>query len=45
MSGYTANAVVYRGALDSKTEFLQKPFTAATLTRKVREILDMCGAR
>jgi two-component system cell cycle sensor histidine kinase/response regulator CckA len=45
MSGYTANAVVHRGALDFETEFLQKPFTAATLTRKVREILDMCGAR
>jgi signal transduction histidine kinase len=45
MSGYTANAVVHRGALGSETEFLQKPFTAATLTRKVREILDMCGAR
>jgi GAF domain-containing protein len=45
MSGYTANAVVHRGALESETEFLQKPFTAATLTRKVREILDTCAAK
>jgi len=45
MSGYTANAVMHRGALESETEFLQKPFTAATLTRKVREILDTCAAK
>ena len=45
MSGYTANAVVHRGALESETEFLQKPFTAATLARKVREILDTCAAK
>ena len=39
MSGYTDNRVSNSWMLDSGTPFLQKPFTAASLTRKVREAL------
>jgi two-component system, cell cycle sensor histidine kinase and response regulator CckA len=41
MSGYTDSSVVQQhGFLDPQTPFLQKPFTPAVLTGKVREILD-----
>jgi two-component system cell cycle sensor histidine kinase/response regulator CckA len=40
MSGYTADAIVHQGVLDSGIAFIQKPFAIASLTHKVREVLD-----
>ena len=39
MSGYTDQAVVQHGILESGSVLLQKPFTMATLAAKLREIL------
>src|SRR6185369_326314 len=39
MSGYTDNQVSRSWTLDADTPFIQKPFTAAALTQKVREAL------
>jgi PAS domain S-box-containing protein len=40
MSGYTDDAIVRHGLLGDLLEFIQKPFTAESLTAKVRKILD-----
>jgi hypothetical protein len=40
MSGYTDEAISHHGALEPGTHFMQKPFTADALLRKVREVLD-----
>jgi two-component system, cell cycle sensor histidine kinase and response regulator CckA len=40
MSGFTDDEVVRRGLLDPDAPYLQKPFDAAAIGRRVRELLD-----
>ena len=39
MSGYTSDAVVRGGLIESGQAFLQKPFTPTSLARKIRDVL------
>ncbi len=39
-SGYTDDAILRRGVVRSEVAFLQKPYTATSLARKIRETLD-----
>jgi two-component system cell cycle sensor histidine kinase/response regulator CckA len=43
-SGHTDEAIAHHGMLETGVEFLSKPYTSATLARKVREVLDQPGA-
>lgn len=43
MSGYTESLVAQQGVLDGGIAYLQKPFTAGVLAKKVREVLDNPG--
>ena len=39
-SGYTDDAILRHGVLDRSAHFISKPYKRATLTRKIREVLD-----
>lgn len=45
MSGYTDDAVTRHGIVENQTPFLQKPFSATDILRKVRAILDRRSRR
>jgi len=40
MSGYTEDAIVNRGVLESGISLISKPFTQEALSRKLRDLLD-----
>ena len=49
-TGYTRNAVIHDGKLDTDVNFLPKPFTISQLAAKVRKVMDQtadsgCGVR
>jgi PAS domain S-box-containing protein len=39
-TGYTRNAIVHHGVLDSGTQFLQKPYSLEDLARKLKSVLN-----
>jgi len=39
LSGYTEDAILSEGTIETGAAFLQKPFTLQNLSRKVREVL------
>jgi PAS domain S-box-containing protein len=43
-TGYTRNAIIHHGRLDEGVQMIGKPFSATSLARKVRAVLDGSGA-
>jgi nitrogen-specific signal transduction histidine kinase len=41
MSGYTSDIIAGRGVLQEGLQLLEKPFTSLSLTRRVRQVLDL----
>jgi PAS domain S-box-containing protein len=41
MSGYTDNAVIHHGALETGAAFIPKPITPNSLLKRVREVLEL----
>jgi two-component system, cell cycle sensor histidine kinase and response regulator CckA len=39
-SGYAENAIAHHGVLRDGVDLIQKPYALATLTKRVREVLD-----
>lgn len=40
VSGYTSDVTIRRGMRENEVLLVQKPFTAESLGRKIREVLD-----
>lgn len=40
MSGYTDDAIVRHGVLESETDFIQKPYSPDALVQRIREIME-----
>jgi CheY-like chemotaxis protein len=40
MTGYSRNAIIHQGRLDSDVELIQKPITQADLAARIRDLLD-----
>jgi two-component system NtrC family sensor kinase len=39
-TGYTRNAIIHHGRLDTDVDLLTKPFTTEALAGKVRQVID-----